>query len=129
MRREPGAKMAGVSDPEPSVEDARRTHLASERTLLAWWRTGLAAFAVAIAVGRLVPSLLHVSAAPFVALGIGYALLGLALVVVGARRDRAVTRQIAAGRLQTLHVRVVWGISGALLILGLATLVLVAVES
>jgi putative membrane protein len=121
--------MAGVSDPEPSVEDARRTHLANERTLLAWWRTGLAAFAVSIAVGRLAPALLHVSEAPFIALGIGYALLGLALVVVGARRDRSVHRQIASGRLEPVHIRVVWGVTAALLILGLATLVLLFVET
>jgi uncharacterized membrane protein YidH (DUF202 family) len=37
-------------------DDTRRTYLAEERTLLAWWRSGLAALAVASAVGRLVPS-------------------------------------------------------------------------
>jgi hypothetical protein len=32
---------------EPGTHDAsRRTYLAEERTLLAWWRSGLAAFAV-----------------------------------------------------------------------------------
>jgi putative membrane protein len=118
-----------VGQREPNLEDARRTHLANERTLLAWWRTGLAAFAVAIAVGRLAPALLNVSAAPFVALGIGYALLGLALVVLGAHRDRAVHRQIASGRLEPVHIRVVWGITIVLVILGLATLVLLFFES
>ena len=42
--------------PEPSG-DARRTSLANERTQLAWWRTGLTALAVALAVGRLVPEI------------------------------------------------------------------------
>jgi uncharacterized membrane protein YidH (DUF202 family) len=37
---------------EPGNHDAsRRTYLAEERTLLAWWRSGLAAFAVAVGVG------------------------------------------------------------------------------
>jgi inner membrane protein YidH len=118
-----------VSERDPNIEDARRTHLANERTLLAWWRTGLAAFAVAIAIGRIAPALLNVSAAPFIALGVGYALLGLTLVVVGARRDRAVHRQIVSGRLEPVHLRVVWGVTTALLILGLATIVLLFVES
>ena len=42
---------------EPGTHDAsRRTYLAEERTLLAWWRSGLAAFAVAVGVGRLLPA-------------------------------------------------------------------------
>src|SRR2546430_79024 len=40
------------------VQDAtRRTRLASERTYLAWWRTGLTAFAVSLGSGRLVPAI------------------------------------------------------------------------
>ena len=40
------------------VADAtRRTLLASERSELAWWRTGLTALAVALGVGRVVPEL------------------------------------------------------------------------
>lgn len=81
--------MPGMSEREPRAEDAsRRTYLANERTLLAWWRTGLAAFAVAIGIGRFVPALLHVSASPFLTLGVGFGLLGLAFVVLGAWRDR-----------------------------------------
>ncbi len=37
------------------VDATRRTLLASERTELAWWRTGLTALAVALAVGRVIP--------------------------------------------------------------------------
>ena len=39
-----------------SPED-RRTRLAVERTYLAWWRTGLTAYAVALATARLVPDI------------------------------------------------------------------------
>jgi len=119
-----------VSDREPIVEDAtRRTLLAQERTLLAWWRTGLAAFAVAIAVGRLVPALLHVSAFPFVTLGIGYGLLGLAFGGVAARRDRDVSRQLAIGRYEPLSRNLVLTLTIALLLLGIATLALLLLES
>jgi putative membrane protein len=41
-----------------AVEDAtRRTRLAAERTYLAWWRSGVAALAVGLAAGKLVPEL------------------------------------------------------------------------
>jgi uncharacterized membrane protein YidH (DUF202 family) len=37
--------------------DTRQTRLAAERTQLAWWRTGLAAIAVGIGIGRILPAL------------------------------------------------------------------------
>jgi len=50
---------AAVSDgPQNEAGDAlRRTRLANERTYLAWWRTGLTAFAVGLGAGKLVPEL------------------------------------------------------------------------
>jgi uncharacterized membrane protein YidH (DUF202 family) len=97
MRSEEGVLC--VSERDRGEEDAtKRTYLAQERTLLAWWRSGLAAFAVAIGIGRLVPAILDVAAAPFVALGVGFGTLGLAFVSIGAYRDRAVTRHLAQGR-------------------------------
>ena len=84
---------------EPDSHDAsRRTYLAEERTLLAWWRSGLAAFAVAIGVGRLLPALLDDEGkAPFVALGVAYAILGLAFVVFGSFLERAQAKALAEG--------------------------------
>jgi putative membrane protein len=121
---------AAVSELEPGVEDAtQRTYLAHERTLLAWWRTGLAAFAVAIAIGRLVPALLDAPATPFVILGTGYGLLGVAFVLLGAQRDRAVARQLASGRFEPLDGRVVVGVTLALVLFGLATILLLILES
>jgi putative membrane protein len=35
----------------------RRTRLASERTYLAWWRTGLTTLAVSVGTGKIVPEL------------------------------------------------------------------------
>ena len=76
---------------EPGTHDAsRRTYLAEERTLLAWWRSGLAAFAVSVGVGRLLPALLDEDGqGAFIALGVAYALLGLGLVLFGSLRERA----------------------------------------
>jgi putative membrane protein len=110
-------------------DDARRTYLAKERTLLAWWRSGLAAFAAAIGIGRLVPALLHVSATPFVVLGLGYGALGLAFVFLGAQRDRTIQAQLAAGHFEPLDARVVWTLTAALLFLGSATMVLLLLVS
>src|SRR4249919_826714 len=77
---------------------SRRTWLASERTVLAWLRTGLTATAVALAVGKVVPDLRHSGAAwPFVILGAGYGLLGVFIVLYGLRRGRDVDRAIRAG--------------------------------
>jgi inner membrane protein YidH len=86
-------------DVEPEARDAsRRSYLAEERTLLAWWRSGLAAFAVAIGVGRLLPAFLDDEGkAPFVALGVACAILGLAFVVFGSFRERAQAQALAQG--------------------------------
>jgi uncharacterized membrane protein YidH (DUF202 family) len=119
-----------VTERDRSDEDAtRRTYLAQERTLLAWWRSALAAFAVAVGVGRLVPAILDVSATPFVALGVGFGVLGLAFVSVGAHRDRAVNRHLAEGRFVPLDSRMVWSLTIALFVLGVVSMGLLVFES
>jgi uncharacterized membrane protein YidH (DUF202 family) len=116
-----------ATDPE-SVDASRRTHLASERTLLAWWRSGLAAMAVALAVGRLLPALLETSTTPFVALGVGFAVLALAFTVYGTLRQRNVDRAIGEGRFRPLDGWVVLSLMTLMAILGVATIVLILVE-
>jgi len=65
----------------------KRTDLAVERTMLAWWRTGLAALAVALAVGRLLPELSDVETTwPYVALGLGFAVYATAIFAYGGWR-------------------------------------------
>ena len=62
---------------EREVQDAaRRTRLANERTYLAWWRTGLTALAVCIALGRIVPGVTGVTKWPYEAVGAAYGVLG-----------------------------------------------------
>ncbi len=75
----------------------RRTYLAAERTWLAWWRSGIAAAAAALAVGAIVPDLVEGAGWPYVALGCAYALASLTMFVLGALRRQAVDRALDTG--------------------------------
>jgi len=128
-----------IDQPPPSPEprdfdedgDAtRRTWLASERTVLAWLRTGLTATAVALAVGKVVPDLRDGGAAwPFVVLGAGYGLLGVLIVAYGLQRGREVDRAIRAGRWLTLDGRAMGIIGGLSIALGLLSVVLIVLDT
>src|SRR5215207_9302116 len=75
--------MSGRREQEPpgggrfdeAGDATRRTRLANERTYLAWWRTGLTAFAVSLGAGKLVPALTDETRWPYVVVGVGFALL------------------------------------------------------
>ena len=109
------------------MDDAsRRTWLAHERTLLAWWRTSFAAIAVALAVGRLLPSVLDVAATPFVILGVGFGLVAIALVVYGAVHHRAVQRDLQAGRAPRVDDRAFLAFTVVICLLLVGTTVLLA---
>jgi putative membrane protein len=70
----------------PAGEE-RRTSLAGERTVLAWWRTSLTAIAVGIGVGRLLPELApQATNWPYAVLGVAFTLYGIALFIVGTHR-------------------------------------------
>jgi putative membrane protein len=119
--------VSSASEPDRDVVDAsRRTYLAAERTYLAWFRTSLAALAVSLGVGRLIPSLIDASPGPFVALGIGYALLGGAMVGLGTARLRAVRRSLRGGAFVPLSDRITLALALVGLALAIATVVLVA---
>ncbi len=77
---------------------SRRTYFAEERTLLAWWRCGIAAAAVALGVGALLPKLGDQPRARFIALGVGYGLLAVMFAVGGAWRERQSRRALAENR-------------------------------
>ena len=79
------------------AETALNVGMAAERTWLAWWRTALVATAGALGVGRLAPRVLHAASAPYVVLGCCYAVLALALLIVGSRRHRALARALQRG--------------------------------
>jgi putative membrane protein len=104
---------------------SRRTYLAAERTFLAWFRSGLAALAVSVGVGRLLPDLVDADAAPFVTIGVGFALLGLFMVVFGAARQRAVRRALEGGRFAPLPDAIVIGMGVAGVALAAGTIAVV----
>ena len=106
----------------------RRTRLANERTYLAWWRTGLTAFAVSLGAGKLVPALTDETRWPYVVVGVGFALLGVAFVAYGFRRQRLVERAVARGEFVRPDERLLAWLTGIGILLGLALLVMVVVE-
>jgi putative membrane protein len=110
-------------------EDAtRRTHLANERTYLAWWRTGVTCLAVAFGAGRIVPALGHQARWPYAVVGAGFALLGVAFMELGARRQRLVHQAIARGEFADLDERVTRALTTAGALLGVGVLILVIVD-
>jgi uncharacterized membrane protein YidH (DUF202 family) len=106
----------------------RRTSLAGERTLLAWWRTGFTAIAVALAVGRILPALVHhVTRWPYVVVGIGFALYGIALIAFGTRRIDALNRQLGVPVADRSAVRAMGALAATGVLLGFAVIVLIIV--
>ena len=103
-----------------AADATRRTHLANERTYLAWWRTGLTALAVSLAVGRIVPELISGTSWPYVALGAGYAVLGIVFIVYAEQRRRTVSDAVSRGESAKSN-RAFWALlrrSGSFLRLG-----------
>ncbi len=102
-----------AEDPEPAEEWgplSRRTMFAAERTLLAWWRTGIASAAVALAVGGLIPHLADLPKERFLFLAAGYGLLSLFFVVGGTIRGHLANRALSANSYSRLSE---WVIAGA----------------
>lgn len=75
----------------------RRTHLANERTYLAWWRTGLTCMAGSLGVGRIVPALTSGSELLAAIAGVIFGLLGIACFVYGWVRYREVDAAVRSG--------------------------------
>ncbi len=80
------------------TDATRRTRLANERTYLAWWRTGLAAIAVGVGAGKVVPLLGHQEVQwPYTVAGAGFTALGVLCIVFGMVRQREVEHALARG--------------------------------
>jgi uncharacterized membrane protein YidH (DUF202 family) len=115
---------------EPGDADtALNAGMAAERTWLAWWRTALVATAGALGVGRLAPRLLHAAPAVYIVLGCGYALLAVALLVIGSRRHRALERAIERGEPAPLAQAIVTLFTVSGVVLALVTTVVVLAQS
>jgi putative membrane protein len=112
---------------EGIVDATRRTRLAAERTYLAWWRTALAAFAVSLGVGKVVPELTSGRSTGYEVVGAGYALLGIAFIGYGYWRQRMTEQALLEGRFVPFDHRaaLVFSLAGVTLGLGtFATIVL-----
>jgi putative membrane protein len=119
----------GSSADDDPIDPTRRTRLASERTVLAWLRTGLTATAVALAVGKVVPDLGGGTRWPYVAIGSGYAVLGLIIVIYGMLRGREVDRALDSGRYVGLDDRAMWVIGVVAAVLALVTVVVLLADA
>jgi putative membrane protein len=111
-----------------TIDASRRTWLAAERTWLAWWRTGLGAAAVAIAVGRILPAITHGARWPFRVIGISYAVLAAAVLVIGAVRQKSTADALRRGAYSELSGPLVLWLTAAAVLLSLAAVALVAVR-
>jgi putative membrane protein len=107
------------------IDATRRTRLANDRTYLAWVRSGLTALAVSLAAGKVVPDLGGGSSWPFELVGAGFGAVGVALVVFGLLRYRAVDAALRRGEYAALDERVTLAIAVATALLGAATVMLV----
>jgi uncharacterized membrane protein YidH (DUF202 family) len=118
--------------PGPTARNAetaaapRRTSLAAERTWLAWWRTGLGATAVALAVGRVLPGLTGGARWPLRLLGFGYGALAVAVLVIGAVRQSRVAAALRRDDYDEISTSLVMWLTAVAVALGLATLAVVA---
>jgi putative membrane protein len=111
---------------DQATDATRRTRLANERTELAWWRTGLTALAVALAVGRVVPELNNSPTRwPYVGVGACFGLYGLAVFAYGNHRRRAVEQALDEGRFPDATPYAHGILAAAGVILGLLTVALV----
>jgi putative membrane protein len=110
---------------EDVVDATRRTRLASERTYLAWWRTALAAFAVSLGVGKVVPELTSGRSIGYEIVGVGYAVMGIVLIGYGYWRQRILEQALLEGRYVPFDAKAALGFTIGGSVLGLATLVVI----
>jgi uncharacterized membrane protein YidH (DUF202 family) len=116
-----------VADEQADVD--RRTSLAGERTLLAWWRTGFTAIAVALGVGRVVPALApNATRWPYAVLGIGFAFYGIAMIGYGTRRIMELDSEIGVAPVDRRAARTMWALAIVGMVLGVFTAVRILVE-
>jgi putative membrane protein len=107
----------------------RRTRLANERTYLAWWRTGLTAFAVSIGSGKLVPALATGATWPYTAIGIGFAIVGVFCTGYAFRRYREVEAAVSRAEFVPPDERFVGLLSGVGAALGILLVVVILAQS
>lgn len=119
----------GQHEAPATDETGRRVRLANDRTYLAWGRTSLAFFGLALAVGRIVPGLdRSVSRWQFEALGCAYAALGVAAVLYGLRRHRVVEQALVTGGSVEVSTAALVVFTLLIALVGLATFAVMIVD-
>jgi putative membrane protein len=113
----------------PADDVTRRTLLAAERTWLAWWRSGIAASTAAVAVGGVVPQLVEGGRTAYILLGVGYAGLATAVFALAALRRLQVQRALERGEFESVSEPGVLALTLVAMLLSLATLVVIIVQS
>jgi putative membrane protein len=114
---------------EEAGDATRRTRLANERTYLAWWRTGLTAFAVSIGSGKLVPVLASGATWPYTVIGIGFAIIGVFCSGYAFWRYREVEEAVSRAEFAPPEKRIVGLLSGVGFALGALLVVVLLAES
>jgi putative membrane protein len=115
--------------PAEAVDATRRTHLANERTQLAWWRTGLTALAVALGVGRVVPELSDTATHwPYVIAGVGFAIWGIVAIAYGTAHTTAIEEALARGRFEPSRPWLLAALTVSGIALGLLTALLILLD-
>ena len=89
---------SSAAGPRPADSDSRaRTHLANERTFLAWLRTGLSLVAVGMAVAGFLPADLVPGIRYVTIFAVLLVAIGAVMAVYGANRYVVAYRQIETG--------------------------------
>jgi inner membrane protein YidH len=114
--------------PDQGTDVTRRTWLAAERTWLAWWRSGVAVGAAGLAVGRLLPDLTRGAHWPFQVLGIGYGLLSVAVLLVGAFRQQRASSALRRGTFEELTSPLVALLTAGGVLLSVTATVVIVVD-
>lgn len=108
---------------------SRRTQLASERTFLAWWRTGLTALAAALAAGQVVPSLDDGGERwPFAVIGVALGGLGILCFAYGHVRRVRLERALREGGYAEADEAVMAFVAGAAVVVGLLVVAAIVVD-
>jgi putative membrane protein len=109
---------------------SRRTLLANERTYLAWWRTALTMFTVALATARVVPELSDTKVQwPYTAIGVACAVLGAVCAGYAERRRAAVSRAVREGEFAEPSRALTAGLAIFGVALGIAVAVLILADA
>jgi len=107
----------------------RRTHLANERTYLAWFRSGLTCLAVSFGTGKIVPTLANETRWPYALLGAAFAVLGMIFIGFGLQRQREVEAAIMKGEFVRPHDRMMLALTVFGAVLGVGVLLLVVFQT